>query len=386
MSKPLVSIILPTFSRFEGGFLDKTIQSVIAQTYSEWELIVVDDGSVDGSEQLIAQYCKQDPRIKHIRLPMNNGFPAYTTSLGYMQARGDYLAFAFDDCILYPNHILYLLDTALRNPTAGFVYGQCKMVGRGAELGVLGSPFNLDKVINEANAVPNVAVMIPRAIIEDVGWYDPHIILKRSCDWDLWIRIGRKYPPAFLPIVLAEEHGMSLSSSLGNALSINFPLIKKYIQQPRDHMLHPSTLHQYDSFRLNFSDDLSQEDIQSVFHLQLEHLIRTGNINGLIQFAADHRSDSNEHIRRWEGIKLQNAKISDYKQHLLIYACLQYIDMKNELRLQEAMESLKQITDKAEYISKQYAYIEEQWRLLSLKDEYIAEQHRKIEQLQSMLR
>lgn len=379
MSKPLVSIILPTYSRYEGGYLHNTIRSVIAQTFIDWELLIVDDGSIDGSEKLIKQFCKEDQRIKHIRLPANNGFPAYTTSLAYLQSKGDYIAFAFDDCVLYPNHILYLLDAALRNPSAGFVYGQCRMVGAGTNKDVLGSPFDMHELITKANFVPNVSVMLPRAVVDVVGWYDPHVILKRSCDWDLWIRIGRKYPVVYLPQVLAEEHGMSLSGSLGNALSLNLPLIYKYIQQPRDHLLHPTRLQQYDSFRLDFSDHLSWEEVRNVSQLQLEHLIRTSDVEGLIRFAADHRDDSPEHMKRWEKIKLQNKKTSDYKQLLLTQACLQYIDVKNDFNFEDKKKLLDLIAEKDNYISEQFAYIEEQWRLIREKDEHIAA-------LQSMLR
>lgn len=399
MTNPLVSIILPTHSRCEGGYLERTIQSVLSQRYNHWELLIVDDGSVDGSMQLIERYCRLDTRIKHIRLAVNVGFPAYTTALGYLESKGDYIAFAFDDSVLLPNHLLLLIDAMLRNPNAGFVYGQCRMISSNQKHALLGSEFDMAQMVAGNNHVPNAAVMIRRNAIEQVGWYDPHVILKRICDWDLWIRIARKYPVKFFPQIIVEEYGIGLHGSLGNSVSLFYPLVKKYMQQYRDSLLKPNQLHNYDSFRVDFSNALSSEDIQNVSYLQLEHYIKTVDIEKLVQFAANSIKGAAKEENRMKKINLQNQAIKDLKQKYLIQACHRYIEQKNEISFQELLKIRELISDKDEYINKKQAYVEEQWSLMhqkdayiqhqsamiQQKDEYIAEQHRLIHHLQSLL-
>ena len=128
MSHPLISILLPTYSRAKDGYLERTIKSILAQTYKNWELVIVDDGSQDGSGQLIERYCKLDKRIRHLRLPANVGLTGKTLARGYLETTGQYLACAFDDTVLYPNHLLLLLDELLCFPHTGFVYAQCRLM------------------------------------------------------------------------------------------------------------------------------------------------------------------------------------------------------------------------------------------------------------------
>ncbi|WP_169085290.1 glycosyltransferase family 2 protein [Paenibacillus sp. PL91] len=399
MPQPIISVIMPTYSRFEGGYLERTINSVRGQTYVNWELLIVDDGSIDGSEGLIKKYCAIDQRIKHIRLNLNIGLPALTTALGYLKASGDYIAFAFDDTVLYPNHLITLVHTLLRHPEAGFAYGQCSMIMSNQSRQTLGMESSLEQMLSGNNNIPNGAVMIPRRIIEDVGWYDPHVVLKRFCDWDLWIRIQRKYPVKFVPQILVDEYGVGLKDSLGNSSSLNKPLVLKYVKQERDAMLHPKKLSNYNSFRLDFSVHVTDEERQGVFYLQLEHYFRTANIKELIQYGTDHKQEAIEDKTRWNKIYDQNKKIIDPRLLLLLFSCQKYIDKSKDDLLQESLKWNGVVAEKTEYIVKQHAYIEEQWSLLhqkdayiqhqsamiQQKDEYIAEQHRLIHHLQSLL-
>ena len=96
---------------------------------------------------------------------------------------------------------------------------------------IIGQPFNKAEMLVGNNHVPNVTVMMPRQIIEDIGFYDPHILLKRFCDWDLWVRISNKYAVRYVPHVLADEYGGLLPESLGNSISLNTPLMLKYVKQ-----------------------------------------------------------------------------------------------------------------------------------------------------------
>ncbi|WP_394135644.1 glycosyltransferase family 2 protein [Aliivibrio fischeri] len=110
VTKPLVSIIMPCFNA--SLFITKAIESVIQQTYSNWELIIVDDCSLDRSLEVIGNY--DDNRISTYMLSVNSGSPACPRNLGIKKAKGDYIAFLDADDSWYPEKIELQLNRMLR--------------------------------------------------------------------------------------------------------------------------------------------------------------------------------------------------------------------------------------------------------------------------------
>ena len=96
-AKPEVSVLLPTFRRAKSGLFEKAVQSVLHQSFESLELIIIDDASTDGTADLIARFMKEDARVSCIRHQYNIGLPAISEYEGYMRARGEYIAFIFDD-------------------------------------------------------------------------------------------------------------------------------------------------------------------------------------------------------------------------------------------------------------------------------------------------
>lgn len=90
MGKNLVSIIIPVYNAEK--FINKTIESVLEQTYSEWELWLVDDGSEDKSEEIILSYTQRDKRIRYYKLPQNQGV-SFARNKGIDLANGKYVSF-----------------------------------------------------------------------------------------------------------------------------------------------------------------------------------------------------------------------------------------------------------------------------------------------------
>lgn len=99
MAAPLVSVIMPSFNA--ERFIAESIESVIAQTVRDWELIVVDDGSTDGTAAIVAAYRQRDPRIRLITQPANRG-PAAARNIGLDQAQGELIAFIDSDDVWFP--------------------------------------------------------------------------------------------------------------------------------------------------------------------------------------------------------------------------------------------------------------------------------------------
>ena len=107
MYSDTVSIITPVY--LSERYISGAIESVIAQTYQDWELIVIDDGSPDLSPQIVKSYVSQDPRIKLIQLSENRG-PAVARNLGIQSAQGRYIAFLDSDDLWYPNKLERQID------------------------------------------------------------------------------------------------------------------------------------------------------------------------------------------------------------------------------------------------------------------------------------
>ena len=87
--KPDISIILPTYCRGDNGLLKRAIESVLAQTHSSFELIVMDDGSTDSTAEVVSGYVNTDDRVIHVRHERNCGLPALRVNEGLLMARGE---------------------------------------------------------------------------------------------------------------------------------------------------------------------------------------------------------------------------------------------------------------------------------------------------------
>lgn len=239
---PRVSVILPTFRRGDSDMLRRAIDSVLSQSLRELELIIVDDGSTDSTASVIADAMANDPRVSVIRHPRNIGLPAVSEYEGYVRARGDRIAFAFDDTVFYPGSLEALLAQSDAHPDAA-IAGYFEVFYRTTPDGPLCStPLGLDADLANLlwrNVIPNGAVMLPRQIIEVVGLYDPHISLARLCDYDLWLRVRRRFPIRTVNVCVGEEHGPATVDSLGSTYPLDSWLADDRMRQERDALLLP---------------------------------------------------------------------------------------------------------------------------------------------------
>lgn len=109
MNTPLVSIIIPTFNR--AHLIGETLDSVLAQTYTHWECIVVDDGSTDATAELLADYCKKDVRFQYHHRPTNRRKGANACrNYGFELSKGNYINWLDSDDLLSKNKLENQLD------------------------------------------------------------------------------------------------------------------------------------------------------------------------------------------------------------------------------------------------------------------------------------
>ena len=100
---PTISIVMPAYN--SGRYIVTTVKSVQAQTFADFELIVIDDGSTDDTVALVNQLAESDPRIRLIRMEKNFGRPAGPRNLGVREARGEWVAFLDSDDIWHPRKL-----------------------------------------------------------------------------------------------------------------------------------------------------------------------------------------------------------------------------------------------------------------------------------------
>lgn len=239
---PTVSVLLPTFRRAKNGLFEKAVQSVLRQDYRNLELIIIDDCSTDGSAELIRHFMAEDGRVSCLRHTFNVGLPAISEYEGYCKAKGDYIAFIFDDDQWERDYLDKMIGYAKRTgakamfavvhtrygdgPTEYFAHGTTKEVPLSA--------------LCTINMIANGGVVLHREVIENVGLYDPHLSLTKTCDWDFWQRIVSQYEFHETGIFSGTEYGATQDDSLGNSISINRWVGAERMSQPRCISLQPS--------------------------------------------------------------------------------------------------------------------------------------------------
>lgn len=184
---PLVSVIIPTHKR--AHLLRRAIKSVLSQTWQDYELIVVDDASGDGTPDVIASF--HDRRIKYVRHEMNRGGPA-ARNTGIGMARGRYIALLDDDDEWHATKLEKQINAFKEAANGvGFIYSGFEVRDENGE--VVGTTLpahrgNLHMNLLQRNMIGGSSVpLIKRECFDKVGFFDESLT---SCqDWDMWMRI-----------------------------------------------------------------------------------------------------------------------------------------------------------------------------------------------------
>ena len=201
---PTISVIVPTYNR--ADLLKEALQSVLAQTYTDYEMIVIDDGSTDNTEgvvlQLFANHCEQKPesadQIRYIK--QSNAGVSAARNHGIFEARGKWLAFLDSDDLWFPQKLEKQMAFLVEHPTAGAVccpaneyedgqirkdqQGNMMRLSSGLETSVL--PFEL---FAEKNPVWTSSVLVQKTVLYKAGLFEGG--LKISEDFCLWVKIAR---------------------------------------------------------------------------------------------------------------------------------------------------------------------------------------------------
>lgn len=221
VGSPVVSVLLPTFRRAKSGLFERAVRSVLNQDLRNIELIIIDDASTDGTADLIEFFMRSDPRVSCIRHKYNVGLPAISEYEGFVKARGEYIAFIFDDNEWERNYLDNTIRFMIHNH-AKAAYGRMhsyfgKEENEYYELGVATWKMGLQS-LDVMNYIANGAVVLAKEVLNDkrVGLYDPHVTMTRVCDWGLWKKLVRYYEFFETGILAGKELGVTQKDSIGN--------------------------------------------------------------------------------------------------------------------------------------------------------------------------
>jgi glycosyltransferase involved in cell wall biosynthesis len=193
---PEVTVIVPTRDRAER--LGRTLRSVLAQRQVDLELIVVDDGSRDGTTRLLSRI--EDSRLRVTRNPAPVG-ESGARNHAIAESRGRWVAFLDDDDLWAPDKLARQVD-ALRRTKRVWVYAGDVVVdeeGRVLQGGPPPPPDEVAASLSRYNSVPSGAsnVVVAATVLSQVGPFDQG--LRRTADWDMWLRLLKVGLPAWVP-------------------------------------------------------------------------------------------------------------------------------------------------------------------------------------------
>lgn len=212
----MVTIIIPTYNR--AWALEKALNSVLVQTYPDWECLVVDDFSTDNTKETIKTYCSKDNRFQYLLNESKKGANG-ARNTGIVHAKGDYVSFLDSDDEWHPEMLEKQIKQYLKSDNIGAVYSNLHLKtpdGNEKEFGIpLGIHGNIYKeTLAQGYLAPTSVLSAKRYLLNEVNLFD--LTLPASQDDDICFKLAKKCEIAYIPEVMAYMHINS-----NNRISVN---------------------------------------------------------------------------------------------------------------------------------------------------------------------
>ena len=249
----MIKVSVITASYNYDNLISETIESVLNQTYKNWEMIIVDDGSKDNSVEVIKNYCEKDNRIKLYQHEngINKGL-AETLKLGISKAQSDWIIFLESDDTIREDYIEKKLEIIKKYSDIKFIYNDVNLFGDeekikehdeyfqavSKDIKGITFPTNISKFLVKKNIVPTFScVMLKKEIMEKVGFNSS---IMAYLDWYLWSQITCKYDVYFINEKLTNWriHKGSYIDSMPSDFYKNEYFIKCQIRDNLEHGKH----------------------------------------------------------------------------------------------------------------------------------------------------
>ena len=235
MTRPTVSVIIPTYNH--ARLLEKALASVFAQTFKEYEVIVVNDGSTDDTAQVVAKF---GTRVKYIE-QANRGVSS-ARNRGIRESRGRYIAFLDPDDTWFPDKLEKQITLLEARTELGFVYASARAVDEDGNF--LGNKpdrvhSNTLEELLRRNFIPTLTVVVRREFLEGVGYFDEE--LSGPEDYHLWLRLATRHPfyglPEAVATYLVSKNSLSRINPYGNRIMVREKLLSDPLFTPHRSLL-----------------------------------------------------------------------------------------------------------------------------------------------------
>jgi glycosyltransferase involved in cell wall biosynthesis len=184
---PLISVVIPTYNR--ASLIAKTLESVFSQTYPYFEIIVVDDGSTDNTEEIVGRM--KDARLFYFK--KENAERAAARNYGMSKAKGGYITYLDSDDLLYPDALRYAAESINRMNNPPFLHMGYEM---GSEEKIFRKidrlPDNDPMVLRSGNPLSCMGIFIKKEVTKDFIFNEDRL-LTGSEDWEYWLRLAANF-------------------------------------------------------------------------------------------------------------------------------------------------------------------------------------------------
>lgn len=204
MQSPKVSVIVTTYNR--ANIVVETIDSILNQTFRDFELIIVDNESTDDTEKVVKAYT--DGRIRYFKNG-NNGIIAVNRNYGINRARGDYIAFCDDDDLWMPDKLEKQVTELERDRRIGLIcanginFDDLGNHGKRFRARLTDRDFSFESLLRN-NFVSSFTAVVRKAVLDELGMLDESRELVSVEDYELWLRIAKKYKVKYIDLPLGK--------------------------------------------------------------------------------------------------------------------------------------------------------------------------------------
>ncbi len=232
---PLVSVVIATYNM--GQYIDQAVDSILNQTWSNIEVVVIDDGSTDNTQETMGKY-SADQRVIYIRTP-NQGQPK-AKNCGINNTHGEFIAFCDADD-LWESNKLEVQMPLFSNPRVGVVYSEVSNIDENNIRYIKPAleTRHTGKVTNQMlieNFVPFGTAIIRRQCIEKDGIFDEEF--RMGIDWDLWLRYSLNWEFAYTPerTYIYRVWSGQMSNNYRGRYEFANRILNKFITQHKEHL------------------------------------------------------------------------------------------------------------------------------------------------------
>lgn len=241
-NRPLVSVIIPAYNHEQ--YIEEALRSVISQSYNNIELIVINDGSTDGTAGIIEEFVRNnsDKNIQFVN-KLNEGV-CKTLNKGLTMSTGDYVAFLASDDFWSKDRIETQLEFMENNVNIGLVFSDAWLISFNTRSDFKWSDYkpgiidyfkngiqNTDMytLLLTQPIVPALTVLIRKQVLLDVGYFDEKLVYE---DFDMWLRIADKYPVGYInkPLAFYRIHGTNISNDTKHMIRGMFQTLRKHLR------------------------------------------------------------------------------------------------------------------------------------------------------------